>query len=725
MQKLKTVSKVKCMLIALTALVFWGCDITEPRLIEDSVPSDRYVLVWEENFEQESSFPNPDYWSYHTGYGTRPYGSGNDGWGNDEWQLYTNSQDNVRVEDGKMIISAQCPSGVPGKRNGTVTSARVHTKNKFDIRYGRIQAKIKVPTGMGMWPAFWMLGDNIDELGWPKCGEIDIMEGSPYLMGPNTTSFALHWEENGVHTYASERLELKNPLSDDFHIYEVEWDQRRIVGRINGMTYFVKAIDPQNMSEFFGRFFLILNLAVGGNMGGSPDETTEWPQNMYVDWIRVYQIETEPVETFGIFTDTTPVDDRITPGLNAEIYVWEETLAAGNTPPYEGPNVLSFITTGKGWFGGGIMSNYPLDLSDFENGFINFMIKIPANVTFEIGLIDALGRESYVEFPANETAFGLERNGEWGRAVIPVSEIIGDLNLGMLDYVFVFIERRGAECEFAIDDIYYSGGGIPATSVEFSSDLYSVDSDGATIKVSDIGSANNTVIVSVSNGTDNININVPLDLMGNGSGKINFGETDDETDTIFIDEGDVLTLTYTDLFGVVKTSSVTIIFKSDYFGIFTDLSPVGDGLTLGEDSEIVDTWFAVTMDPGDIPPYEGENVLTFKTPASGSWGAGIKTDQPMNFSDYSAGKINFMIKIPANADFRITILSSTFQQWTIEFGAHEAKYGLVRNGEWGRVSIPFSAFAGLNLSNISYPFFIQGTTGGNWEFAVDDVYYNK
>jgi beta-glucanase (GH16 family) len=713
----KSYYNLTSILLAAVSICFIGCDISEPEPIQDKVPSDSYVLVWSDEFDQDSQSPNPDYWNYETGYGSW-------GWGNDEWQLYTSSQENIRTEDGKMVISALCPSGVPGKRDGSVTSARVTTKNKFDIKYGKIEARIKLPGGMGTWPAFWMLGKNIDDVSWPGCGEIDIMEASPYLLGRNTTSCAIHWDDGG-HNYVSDKLELGTPLNEDYHVYEVEWSQERIVGRIDGMTYFVKAIDPNKMSEFYNKFFLILNVAIGGNMGGTPDATTVWPQRMYIDYVRAYQIESDPIETFGLFTDETPVDDRITPGLNAEIYVWEETLTGASIPPYEGSNVLSFATTGKGWFGGGIMSNYPIDMSAFQNGYINFMIKIPAEVTFKIGLIDALGGENYVEFPANETVFGLERNGEWGQARIPVSEIMGTLDLEMLSYEFVFLEERGTQCEFAIDDIYWSGGGRPATSVSFRSELYSVESSSAEIKVSDTGAANTTVSVNVSNGTESINVDVTLDPMGNGNGTFYFGTTDDATNTISISEGSVLSLTYIDFYGVTKTSSITIIIINDYFGIFTDLSPVGAGLTIGVDSQIIDTWFGVTMQEGSVAPFEGENVLTFKTPASGSWGAGIMSDSAKDFSGYSSGKMNFMIKIPGDVSFKIAIINSSYQQWIIDFPANETKYGLVRNGEWGRVSIPLQDFGSTGLSSLKYEFFIQGQSGGNWEFAVDDIYYNK
>ncbi|MBN1326626.1 MAG: glycoside hydrolase family 16 protein, partial [Candidatus Cloacimonetes bacterium] len=438
-------------LAACFSFIIGGCDhITDPDNVQDPTIPASYELVWSDEFDQETL--DPENWGYDLGYGEN-------GWGNDEWQLYTDSSENVKVENGNLVISAIWDSTnftAPGKRDGSISSARMNTKNKFSFKYGKIQARIKAPTGMGMWPAFWMLGTNFDTIGWPKCGEIDIMEISPLLHGDQTTMCTMHWWDDNIaaHNSYGTRWQLSEVLSDGFHTFEVEWDEQRVIGKIDDITYFVKVIEPDIMDEFLRKFFLIFNVAVGGNLGGAPDETTQWPQNMYVDWVRVYQTEENliPVETFGIYTDLTPVDDALTIGSNAEIYVWENTLTGGSIPPYEGDNVISWTTTGQGWFGGGISSLAPIDLSGFAAGTINFMIKIPANVSFKIGINDAAGNESYVDFPAGQTVFGLERNGEWGQAIIPVADIQGNVDLQMLSYEFMILEENGTQCQFAIDD---------------------------------------------------------------------------------------------------------------------------------------------------------------------------------------------------------------------------------------------------------------------------------
>jgi len=194
---------------------------------------------------------------------------------------------------------------------------------------------------------------------------------------------------------------------------------------------------------------------------------------MLVDYIKVYKWNNQgsvhigpPTNVnlnYGLFTDSTKVSDHILLDEEAFIYVWEETLIESDIQPYEGEGVLSWKSNGKGWFGAGIMSEQPINLS--EAGHLNFRIKIPANIAFQIGVIDAWGNQNYVEFPANQTKFGLSRDGEWGQASIPIGVLRGQyIDMRMLSYEFVILEVNGANIEFALDDIYYNS--VPELSVE-------------------------------------------------------------------------------------------------------------------------------------------------------------------------------------------------------------------------------------------------------------------
>lgn len=711
--------------LAVLLLFFFGCDIfTAPKPVPDTTGPVNYTLVWADEFEQASTLPDPDNWGYDLGYGS-------DGWGNDEWQMYTNNQQNVKVEDGNLVISAVWDSvnfAVPGKRNGSITSARVNTKNKFSFKFGKVQARIKAPTDKGMWPAFWMLGKNIDAVSWPQCGEIDIMEISNFLHDDRTSLCTMHWwdDDSDSHRAYGTSKRLGAPLSDAYHVYEVEWDEQRVVGRIDDLIYFVKVVDPSTMDEFLKEFFLVLNVAVGGNLGGAPDATTHWPQRMFVDWVRVYQSEESliPIETYGIFTDNTPVDDGLTVGVNAEIYVWENTLTPGTIPPYEGPNGITWNTAGQGWFGAGISSNTPLDLSGFAEGNLKFMIKIPANVRFKIGINDAQNHESYVVFPANQTAFGLVRNGEWGQAVIPIADIRGNVNLEMLNYEFIILEENGTQCQFAIDDIYWDGGGASPSSVSFSQDSYAYDATSATLTVIDAAAANSTATVSVSNGRATISLGIALNSLGVGTGIVNFGTTNDATDTIAITPGGSITASYTDTNGTVRTDTANITGGApNTIGIYSE-SHTDPMLPYSQIINSAD-WSGNSAEPNEqstaVAPVDGSYVLAVNFTNQGiGWGGIAFNFGSQDISDYTV----FVINVNKSA---MPTLAHLGIKWEDGAGGNTqvdlASYTPVISGNWARYEIPLSHFPAVNLASVKYLGIWNPSTSGN-AYITGSLYFD-
>jgi beta-glucanase (GH16 family) len=169
------------------------------------------------------------------------------------------------------------------------------TKGKFEQKYGRFEARIKIPRGQGVWSAFWMLGNDIDQVGWAKCGEIDIMENIG--REPSTIHGTIHGPgySGAKNIGAPFNLPDKKVFADDFHLYATEWNENSISFFVDGNLY--KTITPKDLPEgtkwvFDHPFFMILNVAVGGPWGGKPDETTVFPQTMTVDYIRVYQPNT-------------------------------------------------------------------------------------------------------------------------------------------------------------------------------------------------------------------------------------------------------------------------------------------------------------------------------------------------------------------------------------------------------------------------------------------------
>jgi beta-glucanase (GH16 family) len=259
-----------------------------------------YELVFADEFDSGTS-PSAANWTRETGYGIW-------GWGNDEWQLYTTSPDNVRVEGGNLVISALCPNAPCGVRDGSITSGRINSLDKFEFKYGKVQARIKPPVGEAAWPAFWALGANFPIVGWPRSGEIDFMEMGNWYSDEKTTHFTMHCCDESIQwpepcsfpegrVYYTQSKTFDSSLGDDFHIFEAEWDENQIIGKIDGLVYFTKAIDSTTMEEFHSDFYLILNVAMGGTFGSggnAPNGTEVFPQTMWVDYVRVYQRVNEP-----------------------------------------------------------------------------------------------------------------------------------------------------------------------------------------------------------------------------------------------------------------------------------------------------------------------------------------------------------------------------------------------------------------------------------------------
>lgn len=236
---------------------------------------DGWTLVWQDEFDGDTI--NDAYWTHETG------GSG---WGNGEAQYYTDFDTNSFIEDGVLVIQALEERYI-GKQ---YTSARINTRGKVEQQYGRIEARIKIPYGQGIWPAFWMLGNDLDTKSWPFVGEIDIMEniGSE----PSTIHGTVHGPgyAGGDGIGMPVRLPGGERYADDFHIYAIEWEEDEIRWYMDDRMYFklTPAAVPGDW-VFDHPFFILLNVAVGGAWPGYPDDTTTFPQRMEVDYVRIYE----------------------------------------------------------------------------------------------------------------------------------------------------------------------------------------------------------------------------------------------------------------------------------------------------------------------------------------------------------------------------------------------------------------------------------------------------
>jgi beta-glucanase (GH16 family) len=238
-------------------------------LLSTAVNAQNWGLVWSDEFNGNTI--NANNWKFETGAG---------GWGNNELEYYTSRPENAKVENGNLMIIARKES----YSGSNYTSARMKTQGLQKWTYGKIEARIKLPATKGVWPAFWTLGENITQVSWPKCGEIDILE---HVNTEPKVNGTIHWDNSGHAQYGGDTAcNVKQ-----YHLYAIEWDNQTIKWTLDGKKY--KDANIKNningTDEFHKPFFILLNMAVGGNWPGSPDGTSVFPDTMLVDYVRVYQ----------------------------------------------------------------------------------------------------------------------------------------------------------------------------------------------------------------------------------------------------------------------------------------------------------------------------------------------------------------------------------------------------------------------------------------------------
>ncbi len=280
-----------------------------PRLSAQTV----WHLIWNDEFNGPvDSLPDSLKWADDLG--------NNAGWGNHELESYTSLPENAHMDGrGNLVIHVESgPSGY--------SSARLKTQGLFTVQYGRIEARIKLPSGQGIWPAFWMLGANITAIGWPQCGEIDIMENKG--REPSSIHGTVHGPgysgSNGI--TSAYTLPGGRTFADDFHTFAVQWSPSSITFYVDGVSYetvMAATIGETAQWVFNNPFFLLLNVAVGGDFAGQPNATTQFPQNMLVDYVRVYQQQTNvsaPVISPGGVVDAASFRNALAPGGLASLF---------------------------------------------------------------------------------------------------------------------------------------------------------------------------------------------------------------------------------------------------------------------------------------------------------------------------------------------------------------------------------------------------------------------
>ena len=267
--KYKTTINYLCSAIAVA--LFFGCSNNEKQTV-----TTKNNLIFQDEFDTDGA-PKAANWGFDIG-------TGNNGWGNNEKEYYTNRPENCKIENGVLKIVARKESFM----GAGYTSSRILSKGKIEQKFGRIEARIKVPYGKGLWPAFWLLGADSDTVVWPQCGEVDIME---YLGNNPTTIFGtVHGPGySGSNAISKNYVLTNNRFDNDFHVFGIEWGQDYVNYYVDDVLY--NQITPKDVKGewvFNKPFYMILNMAVGGNFPGEPNLETIFPATMLVDYVRIY-----------------------------------------------------------------------------------------------------------------------------------------------------------------------------------------------------------------------------------------------------------------------------------------------------------------------------------------------------------------------------------------------------------------------------------------------------
>lgn len=620
-------------------------------------------LIWSDEFDGTEIDKNV--WTYDIG---------GWGWGNGQLEYNTARRENSYIENGNLVIEARREFYQEATAN-EFTSARMLTQGRFAFKYGTLEARIKLPNvANGLWPAFWLLGNNFDAVLWPECGEIDIVEigskaGIEQGVQNKKINAAIHYDtvDNGefdpaTYEFDAGWLDAPVDLHLDYHLYKLEWTPTDVTAYLDGVPFWSFNITGDHLREFHQPHFPILNIAVGSwptGYTGIYDPagiTAPFPARMYVDWIRLYShpeteiylgTDYEESGNFGIFTETVPVNNALTyieegqegPDFNygnqAVLYIWNNLTETAPPAPSEGSACWSFTAAAGIWYGMGVMVPNFRNMTNYSDGYLHMDMATTTNETIKIGIKSSVGGESWIPLEVGEDQFGLVRDGNWHEVRIPLN--------------------RFSNADFkTIHQMLMIAGDPPAAPVTLS--------------------------------IDNVwwEPSVPKQTPQNGN-----------------------------------------------FGIYTETAAHKDAgeFILGVEGDFF-VW-AHTLVDNTQTPYEGTQSISLKSAAGLNWfGCAFTPNTKYNMTAfrYPESKLCFSLKTSSSTAFRIGMKSGNIdgigQKW-ISFQAGSDPYGFVRDGQWHEVQIPMADFmTEVDLSEVSQFFEILGTSGPILDIELDDVYYS-
>ncbi|NDV63402.1 glycoside hydrolase family 16 protein [Puniceicoccales bacterium CK1056] len=604
------------------------------------------------------------------------------GFGNGQLEYDTSRAKNSYIDNGNLVIEA-FREDYFGK---AFTSARLNTQGRFAFKYGTLEARIKMPdTANGLWPAFWLLGNNFPGILWPAAGEIDIVEmgaasGITDGKQQERINSAIHYSNAAdEYEFAAEWIDAAVDLSQDYHLYRIDWTPSSLTFFLDGVQFASWDITPAYLTEFHQPHFPILNLAIGGWEGSytgvtDPSGVTALPTagssaKMYIDWIRLQDnpdteiflsADTEETGLFGVFTETTPVDNSLAyltgdePGFEygseAALFTWNnmtEAAVPGDTS--EGSEVWTFDIAGGQWFGMGVFLPNFRNMKNYSDGFLHFDIKTTLTDDIKIGVKSSRGGESWQWIGDGTAGLGFARDGLWHTVSIPLNGY-ANADFNTIHQIFMIAaDSASASTTLSIDNVYWEPSVVR-----------------------------------------------PRPSSGN-------------------------------------------------FGVYTETpanKTAGEYL-LGVDGEFF-IW-SETLNPVAQSPYEGTESLSFTSAPGLQWfGAAFTPAVKYDLSawDNPNGKLNFSMKTNSSTTFYVGMKSGNVigppspegwanegpagvgQVW-IKFAPGSDPYGFIRDGNWHNIEIPIADIVGdTDLTQVSQLFQILGVDTAISDIELDDIYYS-
>jgi len=596
--------------------------------------------------------------------GTWTYDVGGGGWGNGQFEYDTARHQNSYTTNGNLVIEADRESYF----GNSFTSARMLSQGRFAFKYGTLEARIKMPnTANGLWPAFWMMGNNAGAIVWPNCGELDIAEmGAAAGISAGTQQelidCALHFADiNGNAVNVAAWTNAPVDLTLDYHLYQLSWTPTTITFSLDNVPY--GSWDITADSAFQQPMFLILNLAIGGynpsytGVYSPAAVTAAFPAKMCVDYIRLSDngytqlyFGTNGAETgnFGVFAGNTPVNDSLTfgtglePGFaygtNAALYLWNNMTASTNPPPpSEGTQCWSFDIAAGNWFGMGVFLPNFRNMNNYSDGYLHFDIRATTGdaTPMQVGIQSCRGGQFWLPLGVDSTSeFWFARDGQWHSVKIPLN--------------------RFANIDFLTVNQFFQ-------------------------------------ISSVANPSSALNLSI---------------------DNVWWEPS------------VARTTPV-----NGDFGVFTETAQheTAGAFALGVQGNFF-IW-ANTMVAATQNPYEGTNDISLKDAGLGWTGMAFTPNIKYNLTAYGNpnGKLEFAMKTSTSTTFLVGMKSGNIdgvgQKW-ITFQPGSDPYGFVRDGQWHVIDIPMSDFGPeVDLSAVSQFFEILSTTAAISNIELDDIHF--